>query len=267
MYADDTQIYTSFTSKNVCQTKIKIENCLSEINNWICHENYLKINQNKTEVIVFHPTTKVFIALVDSTNIKFESEMLGECNFVKILGVILSNNMSMVSFISKKCQICAYHLRNIRHIKKCLPHKYQIILVCNLILSQIDYCNVLLANASKKDLKPLQKTLNDAVRLIFDLKWNDHVTPYLIHLHFLPAQYRIAFKLCLIAYKLLHGRAPIYLTDMLQSFSPTTSLNLRVGCARNKLMLKTKFFCRNQPRICILQKICTTWNQSSYKVQ
>ena len=63
MYADDTQIYTSFTSENVCQTKIKIENCLSEINNWIC-KNYLKINQNKTEVIVFHSTTKVSIALV-----------------------------------------------------------------------------------------------------------------------------------------------------------------------------------------------------------
>ena len=47
-------------------------------------QNYLKINQNKTEVIVFHPTTKVSIALVDSINIKSESEMLGECNFVKI---------------------------------------------------------------------------------------------------------------------------------------------------------------------------------------
>ena len=63
MYADDTQIYTRFTSENVCQTKIKIENCLSEINNWMC-QNYLKINQNKTEVIVFHPSTKVSIALV-----------------------------------------------------------------------------------------------------------------------------------------------------------------------------------------------------------
>ena len=131
-------------------------------------------------------------------------------------------------------------------------------LVCNLILSQIDYCNVLLANASNKDLKPLQKTLNDAVHFIFDLKWNDHVTPYLIRLRFLPVQYHIAFKLCLIAYKLLHGRAPTYLTDMFQSFSPTTSLNLRVGCGCDKLMLKTKFFCRNQPHICILQKICTT---------
>ena len=101
--------------------------------------------------------------------------MLGKCNFVKVLGVILLNNMFMVSFISIKCQICAY-LSNIRHIKKCLPHKYRIRLVCNLILSQIDYCNVLPANASNKDLKPFQKTLNDVVCFIFDLKWNDHVT-------------------------------------------------------------------------------------------
>ena len=133
-----------------------------------------------------------------------------------------------------------------------MPHKYRIMLVSNLILSQIDYCNVLLANASNKDLKPFQKTLNDAVRFIFDLKWNDYVTPYLIRLHFLPVQYCIAFKLCLIAYKLLHGRAPTYLTDMFQSFSPTTSLNLRVGCGHDKLMLETKFFCRNQLHICIL---------------
>ena len=129
-------------------------------------------------------------------------------------------------------------------------------LVCNLILSQIDYCNMLLANASNKDFKLFQKTLNDAVRFIFDLKWNDHVIPYFICLHFLLVQYHIAFKLCLIAYKLFYGRAPTYLTDMFQSFSPTT-LNLWVGCGHNKLMLETKFFCKNQPRICIFQKICT----------
>ena len=100
---------------------------------------------------------------------------------------------------------------------------------------------MLLANASNKDLKPLQKTLNDAVRFIFDLKWNDHVIPYLIRLHFLPVQYRIAFKLCFFAYKLFHERAPTYLTGMFQSFSPITSLNLQVGCGHDKLMLETKF--------------------------
>ena len=48
---------------------------------------------------------------------------------------------------------------------------------------------------------------------------------------------------------------------MFQSFSPTTSLNLRVKCGHDKLMLETKFFYRNQPLIYVLQKICTTWNK------
>ena len=54
---------------------------------------------------------------------------------------------------------------------------------------------------------------------------------------------------------------------MFQLFSPTTSLNLRVRCGHHKLMLETKFFCRNQPCICILQKICTTWNKLPYTVR
>ena len=52
---------------------------------------------------------------------------------------------------------------------------------------------------------------------------------------------------------------------MFQSFSPTTSLNLRVGCGLDKLMLETKFFCKSQPRS-IFQKICTTWNKLPYTV-
>ena len=64
-------------------------------------QNYFEINQNKTEVIVFHPTTKVSI-LVDSINIEFENEMLGECNSVTVLGMILSNNMSRFLSFPKK---------------------------------------------------------------------------------------------------------------------------------------------------------------------
>ena len=34
----------------------------------------------------------------------------------------------------------------------------------------------------------------------------------------------------------------------------------------HKLMLETKFFCGNQPCMCIFQKICTTWNKLPYTV-
>ena len=90
--------------------------------------------------------------------------------------------------------------------------------------------------------------------------------PYLICLHFLLVQYLTAFKLCFIAYKLLHGKTPTYLTEMFQSFCPITPLNLWFGCGCDKLVLETKFFCRNQPPLCILQKICTTWNKLHYTI-
>ena len=58
--------------------------------------------------------------------------------------------------------------------------------VNNLILSQLDYYNAILANAINNDLKPLQKILHSFVHFIYNLNWNEHVTPYLIKMHFYP---------------------------------------------------------------------------------
>ena len=68
----------------------------------------------------------------------------------------------------------------------------------NLILSQLDSCDAILANATKNDLKPLQKIFHNSVRFIYNLNWNEHVTSYLIKLHFLPIKYCILFKLSII---------------------------------------------------------------------
>ena len=35
MYADDTQLYTSFTTNSTTTTKLQIESCLSEVNYWM----------------------------------------------------------------------------------------------------------------------------------------------------------------------------------------------------------------------------------------
>ena len=102
--------------------------------------------------------------------------------------------MDFSSFISKKVQVCSFHLRNLAHIRKSLPHTARVILVTNLILSTLDYCNSLLIGATNKDILPLQRVLNRAVRLIFDLKKRDHITPYLFKLHFLPVKFRIQYK-------------------------------------------------------------------------
>jgi len=59
--------------------------------------------------------------------------------------------------------------------------------------------------------------------LVFGLRYRDHVTPAAIKLHWLPAEARIQYKLCLLVHHALAGRAPAYITDLLLPVAAVTS--------------------------------------------
>ena len=90
--------------------------------------------------------------------------------------------------------MCNCHSHNLWHIENCISLKMKVMLISNLILNTLDYCNAVLARATAKDSKPLQ---NHAVCFAFRLKQREYITSYLKQLHFLPVKYRIMFKLCL----------------------------------------------------------------------
>ena len=62
----------------------------------------------------------------------------------------------------------------------------------------------------------LQSVLNAAASLIFAARKTDRITPLLAELHWLKAPERIAFRLCVLAYRCLHGTAPAYLAHSLR---------------------------------------------------
>jgi len=62
----------------------------------------------------------------------------------------------------------------------------------------------------------IQSVLNAAARLIFSARWSDHITPLLHDLHWLRVPKRIQFRLCVLAFRCLHGTAPTYLAKSLQ---------------------------------------------------
>ena len=59
----------------------------------------------------------------------------------------------------------------------------------------------------------MQSVLNAAARLIFSARRSEHITPLLRELHWLRVPERIKFRLCVLAYRCLHGEAPAYLAD------------------------------------------------------
>ena len=67
-------------------------------------------------------------------------------------------------------------------------------------------------------LNSLQKVQNAATRFVFGLygkKRQQHISPYLKKLHFLPVYYRIRFKIAMLVFNSLNNFGPNYISNMI----------------------------------------------------
>ena len=71
-------------------------------------------------------------------------------------------------------------------------------LAVSFILSRLDYCNSLFKNSNKDLINKLQKLQNFTAKVILKKSVRGHVTPCLIHLHWLPIKFRIDFKIAVL---------------------------------------------------------------------
>jgi len=108
----------------------------------------------------------------------------------------------------------------------------------SLIVSRLDYCNILLAGCNKQLVDKLQRVLNCAARVIFRGDRREHVTPLLRDkLHWLRARERITFKLCLLVYKARNGMAPNYIQDLCVPVSTVSTRSALRFAARGDLVV------------------------------
>ena len=60
--------------------------------------------------------------------------------------------------------------------------------------------------------------------LDFELPRNDHISPHLMSLLWLPIEYRIKYKLSCICFNSVSGTAPSYLSSLLSLYTPSRPL-------------------------------------------
>ena len=175
---------------------------------------------------------KSSLSKVPETHVTIGCEDITGSSTVRNLGVSMDKEMAMTQHINNVCKSSYFHLRNIQRIRPYLTIPATEAIVHASITSCLDYCNSLLHGTTKTDISKLQRVQNSAACLITGGRKYDHVTPMLKHLHWLPVHLRIEFKVLLLVYKALHGKAPDYLSNML---SPACSVrNLR---SRNQCLL------------------------------
>ena len=223
-YADDSQLYLSFKpsdSANQSDALSRIEACLKDIVCWM-HNNMLKLNTDKTEVILF--SSKRNSTLVGEASISVGDSKIIPSSSVRNLGAQFDSHMDMELHVNSICRLCYMQLRQIAHIRKYLTVDATKSIVNALVTSRLDYCNALLYGMPKSALNKLQKVQNTAARLITRTFRYNHITPVLIDLHWLPVQFRVEYKVLTHVYKALHGESPTYIRNMIEKYVPRRSL-------------------------------------------
>ena len=121
----------------------------------------------------------------------------------------------MEQHFKSKCRAAYAQLYNIRKVRKYIDHQSAEKLIHALIHSHIDYCNALLIGLPKDLMHKLQMVQNTAARVLCRIGKYDYITSTLKSLHWLPMEFRIKYKICLLTFNYLHGHGPEYISEML----------------------------------------------------
>jgi hypothetical protein len=237
------QLYASCLPDNVGGVMSLLSTCASDIAQW-CASRRLQMKSDKTDLILFGSHVNLARLATHDCSLQIGSDTTVPATVVRVLGVQLDAELSMKAYITKTTASCLYHLRRLRQIRRRAGEDVTARLVQAFITSRLDYCNSLLAGLPRSSLDPLQRVQNAAAGLIFQLGPQDHVTPSLIQLHWLPVHYRVQFKLCSFMHSIHNGRSPAYLTDIVQATSTrSTRSGLRSAATTNYILprLRTKF--------------------------
>ena len=187
----------------------------SDIRTWMIRNN-LKINDDKTEFLFITSSRAKFTENID---LSIGKENISSSNSCKSLGVMLDSHFSMDTQINSLCKATYFHLRNISAIGNHLSSATTEQLIHSLVSSRLDYCNSLLYCVPKYKIKYLQRVQNVAARIVTRCPRRDHITPHLESLHWLPVEFRIVFKILLLAYKYMNNLAPNYLSELVTPYT------------------------------------------------
>jgi len=188
-----------------------------------CAAKRLQLNADKTEILWVDSAVNLRKLSAEELNIRVGQSVVKPVTTVRNLGVLIDAELSMRDHISRLAQTCFFYLRRLRSVRRQLGQDVTKRLVCALIVSRLDYCNVNGLSASTLQA-PLQRVLRVAARVVLDLKPRDHISCALRELHWLPIDERIVYKLCFLVHKTSLGQSPAdYITDSLQSVAATSS--------------------------------------------
>ena len=164
LYADDTQLFLSFSADTFSENILLLQNTISNISSWMA-SNFLSLNPTKTEFLLIGLPAQ--LSKIHNPTLTISSNTtIQPVSSARNLGIIFDSNLSFSDHISYISKSCFSHIHDLRRIRNTLDHKTACTIATSLIHSKLDYCNSLYLNISNQQLNRLQLILNSAARAV-----------------------------------------------------------------------------------------------------
>lgn len=226
-YADDTQLYIALSTDGALRI---INDCFQSVHCWL-DANGLCLNPDKSEATIIGTSARQR-SEPQIAGVTVAGVTVPITRTVKSLGVTIDNTLSFDDHVNNVCKAAHFHIRALRHIRRCVSVSDAKTVATSMVSSRLDYCNSVLYGISSSNLSKLQRVQNALARTVMGTKRHQHITPVLAELHWLPVTARIQFKIALLTFKTLTTHQPSYLFDLLQAHQPSRQLR---SASRNLL--------------------------------
>ena len=140
LYADDTQLYISFSASDSSAGLLTLSSVLDSVYTWLI-SNRLSVNTSKTEYLLIG--TQQQRAKVSSTSLSFRGHTITPSCHVRNLGITFDVDLSFKPHISFLSSSSFFYIRLLRQIRTSLDSHSSILLANALVASKLDYCNSL----------------------------------------------------------------------------------------------------------------------------
>ena len=247
LYADDTTLYISFTSRTDTSELINPE--IRKVSRWLSI-NKLSINSGKTKYILFHAKNKDLTRCIPT--IIVQGNIVKRVQNFNFLGIVFNENMSWKTHLDKLSNKLSRTAGVLNRIKRTVPLHIMRTLYHSMAQSYLNL-GILAWGFENLRINKIQKKL---IRIVACAKYNAHTEPLFKALDILTVNDMFNLQSLKFYYKHTKGYLPEYFKSM--QFIPLA--NIHSHDTRNKHHIPANYTRLHMTQNCIrnyISKIVT----------
>ena len=173
-----------YCDKNINSLFDVVNNELEKVVQWF-KANKLSLNIEKTNFMCFTRQKNIDFDNNPQFKIKIDGINIKKVSKINFLGILIDEKLRWHEHINKVAITISRTIGILRKVKNRLNLNAKIKIYNSLILSQLNYCNIIWGNANKTLLNRLLILQNKAIRLILDVDSQEHAPPLFKQLNIL----------------------------------------------------------------------------------